>query len=1141
MILASNSITLSAVVDVKATYRYYLIQSSTMAKPQKPTTNPPASKWDDTEPTYTQGGTNSLYFVDLTVFSDGTWSYSEVSLASSYEAAKAAYNKAQAAQESADALNTWVNLSGKPMYSMVCKWTDEAVGDKTEINGGWIKSKTITVEQLAIGSFNNLVTVNENIPNSGVSDRSNFESVIDGAAIVKGKAGSAYMQLNPRMANVFELGDTVYFKFTIRGSASGKVKIGIYGYNEIADINSNGGILSSEFAVSTTEQTFSGVLAFPADAAATSSAYKVANSKYFTILVYDTSAAKIQWYITKAVVMKQSGAVTIADGAITAVKIDIDDLKALNATIAGWSIGTENIYKDTPVTAGTASDQYQVRLYSPATPDATSAAILIRKRNYNGTSYGSYSNSYYVRYDGFMAAYGGARIGAWYVGNDASRGLFYNNLSFGQSGNVFLAPAKIGNSYVANWETHTQTYPGVIGNISLCGISSPNWVIGAGANFGVTAAGALYAADANITGKVTAKSGNIADFVITKNGSDKGYLYYGTWGTDGGIIVMPQGTEGKKTIAGSESIAGWVLGIGSNFGVTTSGTLYANSAKISGAITATSLTLGDGVKVPYASVSGTPDLTVYVQKDGTIGTVASGKTGFKVSSVGLLQASNAVIYGTVYASAGEFTGKIVANTGKIAGWVISGNALSKYANYTSGTATDKAYLKKIWGAESETGSSYAISVQKCSYDGSTFSNYSSTFYVRNDGHLYATSADISGKITAKEGTIGGMSISTDALVKSSHVVAGTASTQYGIRLYAPEEATATTYAISARYRSYDGTTYGSWNYPFFVRYDGYLTAVGGGRIGNWYSGKGSTGMLYNSTTLGASDSAFIAPYRVGRSTYADGTTAGAVTLCEVSSQNWILGIGSNFGVQKDGYLYCSNANISGAITATSLNLKTTDENGTIQFLFDQRDSEGYHGLTLKSIDPDCIYGRSLIEGGGTTTFTSNDSIDFCMGVHIKSEASDIEDTSIMPEQYSQILVSSGDILFQWYDSGQKSCHIKDLYNTVNRIDQTNQATDAGTTNGTSGCSIRKQNKVIQIYSNGITVANKGSIASLSLRPSKTIVAPILLAAGSARYFGWITISNEGNITVKYASTFGGASVTPPNDAKMYFTVTYIAA
>lgn len=110
-IKASASITVSSVVDVAAVYRYYLLQSSTLAKPAVPTTNPPGGSWVLAEPAYTSGSTNSLYFTDLTVFSDGTFAYSSVSLSSSYEAAKAAWNKAQTAQSSADAAQSTANAA----------------------------------------------------------------------------------------------------------------------------------------------------------------------------------------------------------------------------------------------------------------------------------------------------------------------------------------------------------------------------------------------------------------------------------------------------------------------------------------------------------------------------------------------------------------------------------------------------------------------------------------------------------------------------------------------------------------------------------------------------------------------------------------------------------------------------------------------------------------------------------------------------------------------------------------------------------------------------------------------------------------------------------------------------------------------
>lgn len=118
---ASGQITLTSVVDVTAVYRYYLLQSSTTAKPSTPTAHPPPSPWNDTEPTYTGTGTNSLYTVEATTFSDGSFLYSLVSLSSSYEAAKAAYNKAT------NALNQAVVQSATAPTLTTAMWLDTSL------------------------------------------------------------------------------------------------------------------------------------------------------------------------------------------------------------------------------------------------------------------------------------------------------------------------------------------------------------------------------------------------------------------------------------------------------------------------------------------------------------------------------------------------------------------------------------------------------------------------------------------------------------------------------------------------------------------------------------------------------------------------------------------------------------------------------------------------------------------------------------------------------------------------------------------------------------------------------------------------------------------------------------------------------
>ena len=142
---ATGQITLTSVVDVYATYRYYLLQTSTAAAPAKPTTFPPGSAWKDAEPSYTEGSTNSLYTVDCSVFSDGTFVYSLVSLSSSYEAAKAAYNRATNALQrtvlqsaTAPTITTymWLDISVEPPIlkrhnAETATWV--VVNDTTEI------------------------------------------------------------------------------------------------------------------------------------------------------------------------------------------------------------------------------------------------------------------------------------------------------------------------------------------------------------------------------------------------------------------------------------------------------------------------------------------------------------------------------------------------------------------------------------------------------------------------------------------------------------------------------------------------------------------------------------------------------------------------------------------------------------------------------------------------------------------------------------------------------------------------------------------------------------------------------------------------------------------------------------------------
>lgn len=126
---AKAEITISRIIDIDKVTRYYLLQSSTATAPSKPTANPPGGNWTTTEPSYTSGTTNTLYFVDQTLMTNGTYSYSAVSISSSYEAAKEAWNKANNAQSSVDDLDDDINNVESNLRTVISEKSTDIINE----------------------------------------------------------------------------------------------------------------------------------------------------------------------------------------------------------------------------------------------------------------------------------------------------------------------------------------------------------------------------------------------------------------------------------------------------------------------------------------------------------------------------------------------------------------------------------------------------------------------------------------------------------------------------------------------------------------------------------------------------------------------------------------------------------------------------------------------------------------------------------------------------------------------------------------------------------------------------------------------------------------------------------------------------
>lgn len=216
------------------------------------------------------------------------------------------------------------------------------------------------------------------------------------------------------------------------------------------------------------------------------------------------------------------------------------------------------------------------------------------------------------------------------------------------------------------------------------------------------------------------------------------------------------------------------------------GTIYAQSGSFTGDVVANNLTLGSGVTIPYKNLSDSPDLGIYISKDGEIGTISSDLTApdgakgyFKVSTNGLLIADNAYISGTIYAqngtfagelkaATGTFSGKLSAATGSFTGEITADKLIANTAGTIAGWTITSDALSKNQGYNTSGGAYFGISGL----------SVSDKFVVSSDGVLNATGATISGDITASSGKIGGYKIENGRLYNHMYGTAGSSSLGY---------------------------------------------------------------------------------------------------------------------------------------------------------------------------------------------------------------------------------------------------------------------------------------------------------------------------------------------------------------------------
>ena len=143
-IVAQDQVTLQTISGFKGTVTYYLLQSSALNPPSKPSTETPTGGWETTEPAFSFDTTLTLYTVSKNLFGVNQFEYGTVQKSSQYEAAKAAYNKAVSTDNSA---SKTVTAEYAQVTSSTVAPTSGWVGTQPMARAGyftWLRFKFVT-------------------------------------------------------------------------------------------------------------------------------------------------------------------------------------------------------------------------------------------------------------------------------------------------------------------------------------------------------------------------------------------------------------------------------------------------------------------------------------------------------------------------------------------------------------------------------------------------------------------------------------------------------------------------------------------------------------------------------------------------------------------------------------------------------------------------------------------------------------------------------------------------------------------------------------------------------------------------------------------------------------------------------------
>ncbi|MFQ7657012.1 MAG: tail fiber domain-containing protein [Anaerostipes hadrus] len=238
----------------------------------------------------------------------------------------------------------WVTNNGSSttsLNSMVKKWTDGAVSDTTQINGGWIKANTITASKIALADFTNYSQLTRDTADAY------------GFTVTDDTDGTWFSTKNIKrdqfISEIFPCngGESYLIEYDISTNAKGAnnstdtknyigVAIGVYGYT--GTVGSNG--LPNKATNIWYADRITGSETAPSIHVKTTITTSTATKQFRVFLQSNGYYFEGTTKIRNLSVRRMYGGTLIVDGSITADKIATDAIKSRNYISSGGTQGS---------------------------------------------------------------------------------------------------------------------------------------------------------------------------------------------------------------------------------------------------------------------------------------------------------------------------------------------------------------------------------------------------------------------------------------------------------------------------------------------------------------------------------------------------------------------------------------------------------------------------------------------------------------------------------------------------------------------------------------------------------------------------------------------------------------------------------